>query len=109
MPRIGIAVVVLSLLASEAAFAQATLGESAKELIGSWEFSTADRELTCTVTFKADPAGKGRRVESLRWGYWSSSSWSSPSPATCRAAGSPRDGCALRSRLRCGRRQRLTR
>lgn len=63
MPRIGIAALALSLLATGPAFAQAALGESAKELIGSWEFSTADRQATCTVTFKADRAGKGFRVE----------------------------------------------
>jgi hypothetical protein len=63
MPRIGIAALALSLLAAAPAFAQATLGESAKELIGSWEFSTADRQATCTVTFKGDRAGKGFRVE----------------------------------------------
>src|SRR5690606_36300936 len=63
MPRIGIAALALSLLASGPAFAQATLGESAKEMIGSWEFSTADRQASCTATFKSDRAGKGFRVE----------------------------------------------
>jgi len=63
MPRLGIAALALSLLASGLAFAQATLGESAKEMIGSWEFSTADRQASCTATFKSDRAGKGFRVE----------------------------------------------
>jgi len=63
MPRLGIAALALSLLASGPAVAQATLGESAKELIGTWEFSTADRQAACMVTFKADRAGKGFRVE----------------------------------------------
>lgn len=63
MPRLGIAALALSLLAAGPAFAQATLGESAKEMIGSWEFSTADRQASCTVTFKSDRAGKGFRLE----------------------------------------------
>src|SRR5690606_25446178 len=45
------------------AHAQSALGESAQELVGAWEFSTADRQATCAVTFKADRAGKGFRVE----------------------------------------------
>jgi hypothetical protein len=63
MPRLGIAALALSLLAAGPAVAQATLGESAKEMIGSWEFSTADRQASCTATFKSDRAGKGFRVE----------------------------------------------
>ena len=39
------------------------LGESAKALIGSWEFSNADRDKICTATFKSDPAPVGFKVE----------------------------------------------
>jgi len=48
------------------AFAQAPsqLGESAQRMIGSWEFSNADRDRTCTATFKNDPVGPaGFKVE----------------------------------------------
>ncbi|MEP7031220.1 MAG: AprI/Inh family metalloprotease inhibitor [Pseudolabrys sp.] len=38
-------------------------GDSAKALIGSWEFSNADRDKTCTATFKTDPAPGGFKVE----------------------------------------------
>jgi len=48
-----------------AALAQtpATLGESAKAVVGTWEFSNADRDKICTVTLKSDPAPAGFKVE----------------------------------------------
>jgi hypothetical protein len=57
---IGFAVVV-----SAPALAQstATLGDSAKALIGSWEFSNADRDRICTATFKSDTTKVGFKVE----------------------------------------------
>ncbi|HME29150.1 MAG TPA: AprI/Inh family metalloprotease inhibitor [Pseudolabrys sp.] len=46
------------------AFAQpAGLGESARRMIGSWEFSNADRDRICTATFKSDPGPGGFKVE----------------------------------------------
>ncbi len=46
------------------AFAQpATLGESAQRMIGSWEFSNADRDRTCTATFKSDSSPAGYKIE----------------------------------------------
>lgn len=50
---------------SGAVFAQAPgqLGESAKRVIGNWEFSNADRDRTCTVTLKGDPAAFGSKIE----------------------------------------------
>jgi Protease inhibitor Inh len=47
------------------AFAQAPapLGESAQRMIGSWEFSNADRDRTCTATFKSDKGPAGFKVE----------------------------------------------
>ena len=48
-----------------AALAQtpATLGESAKAVVGTWEFSNADRDKVCTVTLKSDPTPGGFKVE----------------------------------------------
>lgn len=43
--------------------AQSTMGDSAKGLIGSWEFSNADRDKICTATFKADSTKVGFKVE----------------------------------------------
>jgi hypothetical protein len=45
------------------AYSQASLGESAKGLLGSWEFSNADRDKVCTATFKSDAAPGGAKVE----------------------------------------------
>jgi len=39
------------------------LGNSAKALLGTWEFSNADRDKICTVTFKDTPAPGGFKVE----------------------------------------------
>ncbi len=49
----------------EAAFAQtpAMLARSAKAMIGTWEFSNADRDKICTVTFKTDPSSVGFKLE----------------------------------------------
>ena len=41
----------------------ATLGDSAIGLLGSWEFSNADRDKVCTATFKTDPTPVGFKVE----------------------------------------------
>ncbi|MBV9347743.1 MAG: AprI/Inh family metalloprotease inhibitor [Pseudolabrys sp.] len=39
------------------------LNESARGMVGNWEFSNADRDRTCTVTFKAERAAPGLKVE----------------------------------------------
>jgi hypothetical protein len=39
------------------------LGESAKALIGIWEFSNADRDKICSATFKSDSTKVGFKVE----------------------------------------------
>lgn len=54
---VWIAVVVLVL--PQAAPAQ----DSAKALAGNWELSTADREKTCNLSFKNEPAKGGLKVE----------------------------------------------
>ena len=55
----------LVLAVAGAAFAQGppTLGDSAKEIVGTWEFSNADRDKICTATFKSDPMPVGFKVE----------------------------------------------
>ncbi len=48
---------------AQAPATQSTLGDSAKALIGTWEFSNADRDKICTATFKSDPTKVGFKVE----------------------------------------------
>jgi hypothetical protein len=38
------------------------LNDSAKKLIGTWEFANADRDKVCTATFKGDPTAVGFAV-----------------------------------------------
>jgi hypothetical protein len=46
------------------AHAQAPLGDAAKAMTnGTWEFSNADRDKRCTVTFRTDPGPVGMRLE----------------------------------------------
>lgn len=54
---------VLAVLATGPALAQAALGDSAKALLGPWEFSNAGRDKVCTATFKSDPTPVGFKVE----------------------------------------------
>jgi hypothetical protein len=56
---------VLAALAATPLFAQAPapLGDSAKAVLGTWEFSNADRDKICTATFKADKTAVGFKVE----------------------------------------------
>jgi Protease inhibitor Inh len=54
---------VLGLMSSAVAQAPAQLGDSAKALIGTWEFSNADRDKTCAATFKSDATKVGFKVE----------------------------------------------
>jgi hypothetical protein len=50
------------LLAATGAAAQ-SLSEDAKAMLGSWEFSNADRDKTCSITFKQERAVAGYRLE----------------------------------------------
>ena len=44
--------------------APSPLGDAAKAMTGgTWEFSNADRDKRCTVTFRTDPAAAGMRLE----------------------------------------------
>lgn len=64
MRRSGIIAFVAVALATGAVMAQtAPMGDSGKALLGSWEFSNADRDKTCQATFKADATKVGFKVE----------------------------------------------
>ena len=54
-----------TVLMASAATAQTppTLGESAKAVIGTWEFSNADRDKICTAVFTSDRTAVGFKVE----------------------------------------------
>jgi hypothetical protein len=53
----------LCMTGAAAAQAPATLGDSAKAMVGTWEFSNADRDKICTVIFKSDRTRVGFTVE----------------------------------------------
>lgn len=61
MSRIFFGLVVLVLAAANAA-AQA-VNDQAKTMIGAWEFSSAERDKICSVTFKPDRAAAGYKLE----------------------------------------------
>ena len=50
-------------LAQAPAPRSAVLGESAKAMVGTWEFSNADRDKICSVTLKSDPSPVGFQLE----------------------------------------------
>src|SRR5262249_46969303 len=58
---IGLCVVCLAGVAFEQT--PAMLGDSAKRVVGTWEFSNADRDRTCTATLKSDSAPGGLKIE----------------------------------------------
>jgi len=45
------------------AVSQPAMSDAAKAMIGTWEFSNADREKVCSVTFRADSVRVGMRVQ----------------------------------------------
>ena len=63
MSRLVIGLCVIWLAGVAYAQTPATLGDSAKRVVGSWEFSNADRDRTCTATLKSDPAPGGLKIE----------------------------------------------
>jgi len=63
MTRLVLGFAVACIAGTALAQAPAPLGESAQRMIGSWEFSNADRDRTCTATFKGDRAAGGLKVE----------------------------------------------
>jgi hypothetical protein len=68
--RAALAIVVLTAFAApiaaqppDTAVPDAAPPAQPRTMAGSWEFSNADREKTCTVTFRNDAAKVGKRVE----------------------------------------------
>ena len=59
----------VALMGSEVATQPAPAGlspaasEAFKAVIGKWEISNADRDRTCTVTFRSDPSGSAFKIE----------------------------------------------
>ncbi len=62
---IRLALIGLAVFYAGSAMAQAPAGlsESAKGILGTWEFSNADRDKICSVTFKSDRAAGGMKLE----------------------------------------------
>jgi hypothetical protein len=48
---------------AQAPAAPPALSDAAKAMLGSWEFSNAERDKTCMISFKLDSAGSGRAIE----------------------------------------------
>ena len=63
MTRVAIALVAVCVTGVALAQAPSPLGDSAQRMIGNWEFSNADRDRTCTATFKRDRGPGGFKVE----------------------------------------------
>jgi len=63
MLRIGIIAAAVMALGAATAQAPPPLGESAKAMLGTWEFSNADRDKICTATFKSEATAVGFKVE----------------------------------------------
>jgi len=64
MTATRIALIVLAALALAPAHAQqAAMGDSAKDMLGAWEFSNADHDKRCTATFKNAAVKGGFKVE----------------------------------------------
>jgi hypothetical protein len=62
--RRGLLLIACAIFACGPAAAQApAVGESAKKVIGTWEFSNADRDKICTAIFKSDRTTVGFKVE----------------------------------------------
>jgi Protease inhibitor Inh len=60
--RLFPAAVALALSGFAQAQTNATLSDSVKAMVGTWEFSNAERDKTCTAKFTTDPARIGFRV-----------------------------------------------
>jgi hypothetical protein len=59
MMRFILACLFAATCATAAHAQQQAMGETAKGMLGVWEFSNADRDRKCTATFKPDRAGRG--------------------------------------------------
>ena len=64
MSRRGLIVMLASIAVVAGARAQTPLSDAAKAMAeGTWEFSNADRDKRCLLTFRTDPAATGMRLE----------------------------------------------
>lgn len=63
MKRVIILFLALCIGSGASAQTPSPFGDSAKAMVGSWEFSNADRDKICTVTFKPDRTAVGYKVE----------------------------------------------
>jgi hypothetical protein len=45
------------------ALAQQPLSDAAKAMVGTWEFTNAERDKTCTITLRTDPVTSGMRAD----------------------------------------------
>jgi hypothetical protein len=62
--RLGSLLILVCVAASiSLASAQTPQSDAAKAVAGSWEFSNADRDKRCTVTFKTDAGAAGMKLE----------------------------------------------
>lgn len=61
MMRVAL-IAILVLLCGPARAQKPALNDSAQAMIGDWEFSNADRDKTCTVTFKSDRVAVGLKL-----------------------------------------------
>jgi Protease inhibitor Inh len=60
---VRIVLIVFTILLCGPALAQKpALNDSEKDMIGDWEFSNADRDKTCTLTFKSDRVAAGLKL-----------------------------------------------
>ena len=57
MTRLIVALIALCLGGVASAQTPPAIGESAKAVLGTWEFSNADRDKICTANFKTDRTG----------------------------------------------------
>jgi Protease inhibitor Inh len=62
MIRVVIFLAIACMSAGASAQTKSALNNSAKELIGTWEFSNAERDKICTATFKSDSSPVGYTV-----------------------------------------------
>jgi Protease inhibitor Inh len=61
--HIAVAFTFVCLASAASAQTNTTLGNAAKAMVGTWEFSNADRDKICTVIFKSNPLPGGFEVQ----------------------------------------------
>jgi hypothetical protein len=57
------ALIMAGMALTAAAAAQTAVNEAAQAMVGSWEFSNADRDKRCTLTFRTDAGPAGMKLE----------------------------------------------